>query len=75
MTALLPVDRGQGGALCRQRNGTRFFLEPEGRQTLEYYVNGVSTSMPYEVQYASSSVRFPDLEACGNHPARLRGRV
>ncbi len=27
------------------------FLEPEGRQTNEYYVNGVSTSLPYEVQY------------------------
>jgi len=28
------------------------FLEPEGRHTLEYYVNGVSTSLPYEVQLA-----------------------
>jgi len=27
------------------------FLEPEGRQTTEYYVNGVSTSLPFEVQY------------------------
>lgn len=27
------------------------FLEPEGRQTHEYYVNGVSTSLPFEVQY------------------------
>ena len=26
------------------------FLEPEGRHTLEYYVNGVSTSLPYPVQ-------------------------
>lgn len=26
------------------------FLEPEGRHTHEYYINGVSTSMPYEVQ-------------------------
>jgi tRNA uridine 5-carboxymethylaminomethyl modification enzyme len=26
------------------------FLEPEGRHTLEYYVNGVSTSLPFEVQ-------------------------
>ncbi len=26
------------------------FLEPEGRHTNEYYVNGVSTSLPYEVQ-------------------------
>lgn len=28
------------------------FLEPEGRQSHEYYVNGVSTSLPYEVQLA-----------------------
>jgi len=26
------------------------FLEPEGRDTYEYYVNGVSTSLPYQVQ-------------------------
>lgn len=26
------------------------FLEPEGRHTQEYYVNGVSTSLPYSVQ-------------------------
>jgi tRNA uridine 5-carboxymethylaminomethyl modification enzyme len=26
------------------------FLEPEGRNTDEYYINGLSTSMPYEVQ-------------------------
>jgi tRNA uridine 5-carboxymethylaminomethyl modification enzyme len=28
----------------------QLFLEPEGRDTLEYYVNGVSTSLPYGVQ-------------------------
>ncbi len=27
------------------------FLEPEGRHTNEYYVNGVSTSLPYSVQW------------------------
>ena len=27
------------------------FLEPEGRHTSEFYVNGVSTSLPLEVQY------------------------
>jgi len=30
----------------------QLFLEPEGRQTSEYYVNGASTSLPFEVQYA-----------------------
>lgn len=28
----------------------QIFLEPEGRHTREYYVNGVSTSLPYEIQ-------------------------
>jgi tRNA uridine 5-carboxymethylaminomethyl modification enzyme len=28
----------------------QIFLEPEGRQTLEYYCNGISTSLPKEVQ-------------------------
>ncbi|MGB8355443.1 MAG: tRNA uridine-5-carboxymethylaminomethyl(34) synthesis enzyme MnmG [Chthoniobacteraceae bacterium] len=29
----------------------QLFLEPEGRHTEEYYVNGISTSLPFEVQY------------------------
>lgn len=41
----------------------QLFLEPEGRDTGEVYVNGVSTSLPFEVQY-----RFlrsvPGLENC-----------
>ncbi len=28
----------------------QLFLEPEGRQTEEYYINGISTSLPYDVQ-------------------------
>ena len=28
----------------------QIFLEPEGRHTREYYVNGISTSLPYEIQ-------------------------
>jgi len=28
----------------------RIFLEPEGRNTLEYYCNGISTSLPRDVQ-------------------------
>jgi tRNA uridine 5-carboxymethylaminomethyl modification enzyme len=30
----------------------QLFLEPEGRHTREYYVNGISTSLPYEIQLA-----------------------
>jgi len=33
------------------RERHQIFLEPEGRHTGEYYVNGVSTSLPYSVQY------------------------
>ncbi len=28
----------------------QLFLEPEGRNTLEYYINGISTSLPRDVQ-------------------------
>ena len=32
------------------RDRHQLFLEPEGRHTSEFYVNGISTSLPYEVQ-------------------------
>jgi tRNA uridine 5-carboxymethylaminomethyl modification enzyme len=32
------------------RAAHQLFLEPEGRHTEEYYVNGISTSLPYDVQ-------------------------
>jgi len=35
-----------------EKDSHQVFLEPEGRHTEEYYVNGVSTSLPMEVQYA-----------------------
>jgi tRNA uridine 5-carboxymethylaminomethyl modification enzyme len=39
------------------------FLEPEGRHTTEFYVNGVSTSLPYEVQLEFLRT-IPGLEKC-----------
>ena len=39
------------------------FLEPEGRHSHEYYVNGVSTSLPYEVQLDFLR-SIPGLERC-----------
>jgi len=33
-----------------ERAGHQFFLEPEGIETTEIYVNGLSSSLPYEVQ-------------------------
>ncbi len=32
------------------KSSHQLFLEPEGRHTREYYVNGISTSLPYDVQ-------------------------
>jgi len=34
----------------QDRDAHQIFLEPEGQQTEEYYVNGISTSLPYDVQ-------------------------
>src|SRR5215216_3894489 len=34
------------------KSSHQLFLEPEGRHTSEYYVNGISTSLPYEIQLA-----------------------
>jgi tRNA uridine 5-carboxymethylaminomethyl modification enzyme len=39
----------------------QIFLEPEGRQTLEYYCNGISTSLPKDVQQAMLQ-HIPGLE-------------
>jgi tRNA uridine 5-carboxymethylaminomethyl modification enzyme len=34
----------------RDKPSHRLFLEPEGRHTDEWYINGLSTSLPFEVQ-------------------------
>ncbi len=39
----------------------QIFLEPEGRNTLEYYCNGISTSLPKDVQAAMLKL-IPGLE-------------
>ena len=39
----------------------QIFLEPEGRNTLEYYCNGISTSLPNDVQAAMIRL-IPGLE-------------
>jgi tRNA uridine 5-carboxymethylaminomethyl modification enzyme len=43
------------------RDAHQIFLEPEGRGTLEYYCNGISTSLPRDAQEAVVS-RIPGLE-------------
>ncbi len=39
----------------------QLFLEPEGEKTIEYYLNGFSSSLPWEVQY-SGLHKIPGLE-------------
>jgi tRNA uridine 5-carboxymethylaminomethyl modification enzyme len=43
------------------RQQHQIFLEPEGRNTLEYYCNGISTSLPRDVQEAVIAL-IPGLE-------------
>ena len=43
------------------RESHQIFLEPEGRNTLEYYCNGISTSLPRDVQEAILPL-IPGLE-------------
>jgi tRNA uridine 5-carboxymethylaminomethyl modification enzyme len=43
------------------RESHQIFLEPEGRNTLEYYCNGISTSLPRDVQEAIIPL-IPGLE-------------
>jgi tRNA uridine 5-carboxymethylaminomethyl modification enzyme len=44
-----------------QKDRHQIFLEPEGRNTLEYYCNGISTSLPNDVQQAMLRL-IPGLE-------------
>ncbi len=44
-----------------EKSQHQLFLEPEGRQTQEYYINGISTSLPRDVQDAIFRL-IPGLE-------------
>src|SRR5260370_36062622 len=44
-----------------EKDHHQIFLEPEGRNTLEYYCNGISTSLPKDVQQAMLA-KIPGLE-------------
>ncbi|MDO5696325.1 MAG: FAD-dependent oxidoreductase, partial [Eubacteriales bacterium] len=37
---------------CSDKNSHHVFLEPEGLTTHEYYPNGISTSLPFDIQIA-----------------------
>ena len=34
----------------KERDAHQLFIEPEGRETIEYYINGFSSSLPLEIQ-------------------------
>jgi tRNA uridine 5-carboxymethylaminomethyl modification enzyme len=44
-----------------EKDTHQIFLEPEGRNTLEYYCNGISTSLPNDVQHEMLGL-IPGLE-------------
>ncbi|MEO6255049.1 MAG: tRNA uridine-5-carboxymethylaminomethyl(34) synthesis enzyme MnmG [Ferruginibacter sp.] len=46
-----------------QRDRHQLFVEPEGNNTIEIYVNGFSTSLPENVQYQSLRM-VPGFEKC-----------
>lgn len=44
-----------------EKDNHQIFLEPEGRTTIEMYVNGFSTSLPEDIQFAAIS-KIPGFE-------------
>jgi tRNA uridine 5-carboxymethylaminomethyl modification enzyme len=54
------IIKGRGPRYCpsiedkivtfKEREAHQLFLEPEGRETTEYYINGFSSSLPLEIQ-------------------------
>ena len=45
----------------KEKDAHQLFIEPEGRETVEYYVNGFSSSLPLEVQLKALR-KVPGLE-------------
>ena len=57
-----------------ERDGHQIFLEPEGLDDTTVYPNGISTSLPEEVQHALVAT-IPGLENAQVRAARLRDRI
>jgi tRNA uridine 5-carboxymethylaminomethyl modification enzyme len=45
----------------KEKNAHQLFIEPEGRETIEYYLNGFASSLPLEVQLKALR-KVPGLE-------------
>ena len=52
----------------------QLFLEPEGSSTNEYYLNGFSSSLPWEVQWKALH-KIRGFEGPAHFPARIRHRI
>ncbi len=52
----------------------QIFLEPEGLKTQEVYVNGVSSSLPFDVQLEFIQ-QYPGSSKCRNHASGLCNRI
>jgi len=44
-----------------EKNQHQLFLEPEGEKTIEYYLNGFSSSLPWDIQLSALN-KIPGLE-------------
>lgn len=65
------IIKGRGPRYCpsiedkivtfKDKNAHQIFIEPEGRNTIEYYVNGFASSLPLEVQLKALR-KIPGLE-------------
>lgn len=65
------IIKGRGPRYCpsiedkivtfKEKNAHQLFLEPEGRDTTEFYINGFASSLPLEVQL-SAMRKIPGLE-------------
>ena len=53
------------------KNSHQIFLEPEGLTTTELYPNGISTSLPFDIQDAMVRT-IPRFRERAYHAARLR---
>ncbi len=58
----------------KEKDAHQLFIEPEGNNTIEYYINGFSSSLPLETQLKALR-KVKGLEKSGNFQARLCNRI
>ncbi len=73
--ALLPLDRGQGETASPTGTSTRSSLSPRALDDDTIYPNGISTSLPEDVQEAFIRKIQPGLARVRDQALRLRDRI